>query len=218
MRDIIRPLVNKQIIVTLDEWPATPQQSSKTGNVDYRLALNNDTALIYLPAAAYRQLETLHPQAGDEIAITNAGKGTWVMELVQDETRPTPAPPPQPQPVRTAPPQASATAPTTDIGSRAHLDRTAPAPIPIQRDETAPAPNGTKAAAALGQDRTLDLIRAAIDVCAVTEKHARERGLTFVFSAADVLTVSQQIYMHATRAQEILHQRIAQQQRAGAVQ
>lgn len=92
-RQTLRPQNNVPLIVRLDKGP----EGKQTAKGDYQYTINDDQAIMWIPAEARTAILRSHAQAGDEIEILKSARG-WNVQVLSDAGEPTgdPAPPPMP--------------------------------------------------------------------------------------------------------------------------
>ena len=89
-REVIRPNFGEDVIVQLSCTPEGIQREGQYG-IDYQYTCNGDSAIMWLPREARDAILKSGATQGDEIRIGKAKRGRqtlWLVERVEDETRP----------------------------------------------------------------------------------------------------------------------------------
>jgi hypothetical protein len=92
-RQVLKPQNDVPLVVKLDKGP----EGKPTAKNDFQYTVNDDQAVMWLPAEARTAIFRSHAQAGDEIEILKSARG-WSVQVLSDasesaEDVPTPMPP-----------------------------------------------------------------------------------------------------------------------------
>ncbi len=177
MREKVTFPADEPVFVTLDFDDGTPQNSKKTGAVQYMYVVDNDVRIMWVDPAVRELIHDTGARAGDQVCITKRKTG-WGVELVEEEPHQAP-PPPRPGPRQTARQQ-----PAPKNTGNGHA-----AQQPAQQPQQAPV---TRASADL-----ISCFVAAIDAAKEACAYGQRRGMQLEFDAEGIRAMAITLYIQS---------------------
>lgn len=198
-REILKFQADVPVTVVLDKSPESAQQKENDRGVYYQFAVNNNSALMFLPPEGRDALFRARAKAGDLVQIVKTYRGK--QQIFTAQTISDAAEPPAPSNLRGNYPHGSTTQGMSQAearnaaffaGRNGNGQGSAQPPIQPQAQPQRPV---IAPAAMLASQHLMSCMCAAIDAAAEAQEYARGKGLGLTFLGTDIRAIAISIYI-----------------------